>query len=86
MLIINFNSFEITNYNISKIEDSFERIDKYGLDYIKKPEYNLADLETLEEFYQLELGTKNPVVINSFLYLGDHKWLEYSKWGLTIDL
>ena len=82
LLLINFNSFEITNYNVLKVEDSFERIEKYDLNYIEKPEYNFVDLETLEEFYQLELGTKNPIVINSFLYLGElfgreNQWIRF---------
>jgi len=59
------NNFE---YIKLKITESNQRYEDYNVDYLNKPSYQFEGLNSLNEFYEIELNTQNPALIKSFQY------------------
>lgn len=79
---LNLEESKITNYHKEKIADSFNRFEEYNIQYIEKPSYNFDELETLSQFYEIELGTTSnllikPVIFTAKVFGREVQWMRF---------
>lgn len=60
--------FQVSELQISQLNLSYERIEKYGLNYLNIPDNKLQNYENLGEFYSDKLNTNNKFIIKTFSF------------------
>ena len=80
--------YAITDHHINQLNLSYERIEKYDLEYLKVPDNDLDDYSNLKDFYSSKLRTENSVAVNLFSFAGhtfgrEVQWIRFLNFNNT---